>query len=154
MRGFKISPVSLDFKLTPIFYTVRRYKKEFERWNIVKQKINNKKKVKVNIRSGDIRWIIFGVNVGSEIDGKGESFLRPALVVNVSGKNTALVIPMSTKIKDIPGYLSFEWKGQVVSLCISQMKVISQKRILHRLGRIADTKLPILKGAIRLFFRL
>ncbi len=32
----------------------------------------------VNIRSGEIRWVVFGVNVGSEIDGKAKSFTRPA----------------------------------------------------------------------------
>jgi hypothetical protein len=76
------------------------YIKDFDKWNEVKKSIN-KEDQKIYIRAGEIRWIVFGVNVGSEIDGKGDSFCRPALIVNVSGSATALVIPMSSKIKDI-----------------------------------------------------
>ena len=47
----------------------------------------------VYIRPGEIRWIAFGVNLGSEIDGKGVSFTRPGFVVHVFGSFLALVIP-------------------------------------------------------------
>jgi tetrahydromethanopterin S-methyltransferase subunit G len=44
------------------------YFKDFDKWNLVKKRINEEER-KVNIRQGEIRWIAFGVNVGS---GKGE----------------------------------------------------------------------------------
>ena len=129
------------------------YFKDFDKWNNVKKRINVEER-KINIRSGEIRWIVFGVNVGSEIDGKGVSFTRPGLIINVSGSNIALVIPMSTKTKNVAGYVSFEWKGKASSLCVHQMRIVSQKRILHRIGRISDNKLKEFKKHIKNFFSL
>jgi len=105
------------------------YFKDFENWNLVKKRIEDEER-KVNIRAGEIRWVAFGVNIGSEIDGKGVSFTRPALVLHVIGSHLALVIPMSTKVKEIAGYVPFEWKGKITALCIHQMRIISQKRVL------------------------
>lgn len=91
------------------------YFKDFDKWNKVKKRINQEER-KVNIRQGEIRWIAFGVNVGSEIDGKGETFTRPGLVIHVIGSHLALVVPMSTKVKEIAGYVSFEWQGKITAM--------------------------------------
>ena len=108
----------------------------------------------VNIRSGEIRWVAFGVNIGSEIDGKGKSFTRPALIIHVIGSNLALVVPLSTKVKEVAGYLPFEFQGRTVSLCVHQSKTISQKRILSRKGRISEKKLGEIKEQVKKFFAL
>jgi mRNA interferase MazF len=107
----------------------------------------------VHIRAGEIRWVAFGVNIGSEIDGKGVSFTRPALIVHVIGSHLALVIPMSTNIKEMAGYIPFEWKNRTIALCIHQTRVVSQRRILSRKGRIAHSRLQKAKSEIAKFFR-
>jgi len=127
------------------------YFKDFEKWNLVKKRIEIEER-KVNIRAGEIRWVAFGVNIGSEIDGKGVSFTRPALVIHVIGSHLALVVPMSTKVKEIAGYVPFEWKGKVTALCIHQMRIISQKRILSRKGRISDHRLEEIQKEIKKFY--
>lgn len=127
------------------------YLKDFDKWNEVKKRINQEER-KVNIRQGEIRWVAFGVNVGSEIDGKGETFTRPGLIIHVIGSHLALVVPMSTKVKDIAGYVSFEWQGKITALCIHQMKIISQKRILSRKGRISESRLEVIKKEVANFF--
>src|SRR3989344_1982341 len=129
------------------------YFKDFEGWNLVKKRLNEENR-KVYIRAGEIRWVAFGVNVGSEIDGKGISFTRPALVVHVIGSHLALVIPMSTKIKNIAGYIPFEWKGVMSALCIHQTKIVSQKRILSRKGRVSNQRLKNIKSEVANFFAL
>jgi len=129
------------------------YFKDFDNWSIVKKRIDLEER-KINIRAGEIRWVSFGVNIGSEIDGKGVSFTRPALIINVSGANIALVVPMSTKVKDIAGYMPIAWKGKTVSLCIHQTRVISQKRILDRMGRIPERRLGEYKAELKRFFSI
>jgi hypothetical protein len=86
------------------------YFKDFDAWNIVKKRIHGTG-TQPHIRAGEIRWASIGTNVGSEIDGKGTSFTRPVLVMHVIGHALALVVPFSTKIKDVPGYFPFEYKG-------------------------------------------
>ena len=127
------------------------YIKDFDNWNKVKQRIQTEER-SVNIRKGEIRWVSFGVNVGSEIDGKGISFARPALVIHVIGSHLALIIPVSTKVKEVAGYIPFTWSDKDNALCIHQMKVVSQKRILARLGKISENRLNEYKKIIASFY--
>ncbi len=127
------------------------YFKDFDSWNSLKKKLNDEPH-RPNIRAGEVRWISCGVNVGSEIDGKGDSFTRPALVVHVVGSVLALVVPLSTKIKTVAGYFPFEFQGQKASLCVHQTRVISQLRVLARKGKISEKRLAEVKAEIRTFF--
>lgn len=129
------------------------YYKDFDGWNIVKKRIQEEKR-NVYIRAGEIRWIVMGVNVGTEIDGKGVSFTRPVLILHVIGSHLALVMPMSTKVKEMAGYIPFKWKNESRSLCVHQVRVISQKRVLARSGRISENRLHEIKKHICDFFSL
>lgn len=129
------------------------YQKDFDGWNIVKKQVQDTDHG-VYIRAGEIRWVAFGVNVGSEIDGKGEVFTRPALILHVIGSHLALVIPMSSKKKNIAGYVPFEWKSATSALCIHQMRIVSQKRVLSRKGKISNKRLIKVKEEIKKFFSL
>lgn len=127
------------------------YFKDFDNWNKTKKRVNTEDR-DVSIRAGEIRWVSFGVNVGSEIDGKGASFTRPALILHVIGSHLALAVPMSTKIREITGYIPFEWKGTRTALCVHQVRIISQKRVLSRKGRISFKRLRAIKKEIAKFF--
>ncbi|MEK7501642.1 MAG: type II toxin-antitoxin system PemK/MazF family toxin [Patescibacteria group bacterium] len=129
------------------------YIKDFDKWNEMQKHLNSVDE-QVNIRAGEVRWVAFGINVGSEIDGKGVSFTRPALITHVVGSNLALVVPLSTKVKEITGYVPFEFQGRIVSLCIHQSRTISQKRILARKGKISEKRLDEVKKEIKKFFAL
>jgi hypothetical protein len=54
------------------------YIKEFDQWNEVKKRIQSEQR-NIYIRSGEVRWCTVGVNLGSEMDGKGKSYTRPVL---------------------------------------------------------------------------
>jgi len=127
--------------------------KDFDSWNEMQKHLNSDD-MHVNIRAGEIRWVAFGVNIGSEIDGKGKSFTRPALILHVIGSNLVLIVPLSTKVKEVVGYIPFEFQGKNVSLCIHQSRTISQKRVLSRKGRISENKLSEIKEQFKKFFTL
>ena len=127
------------------------YFKDFDAWNSAKKRYEKEER-KIYIRAGEIRWIAFGINVGSEIDGKGVSFTRPALILHVVGAHLALVAPMSAKTKNVAGYIPFEWKGAISALCIHQIRMVSAKRILTRKGRISQNRLLSIKQEISKFF--
>ena len=61
---------------------------------------------------------------------------------------------VSTKMKDIAGYIPFEWKGVISTLCVHQIKIVSQKRILSRKGKISNQRLKNIKLEIVKFFDL
>jgi len=81
-------------------------------------------------------------------------YIQGCTKIHVIGSNLALVVPLSTKIKEMAGYMPFEFQGKVGSLCIHQCRTISQKRILSRKGRISDKKLAEIKASVKSFFAL
>lgn len=133
------------------FLDTLMYFKDFDKWNAVKKRLQAEER-EINIRKGEIRWVSFGVNIGSEMDGKGISFARPALIIHVIGARLALIVPLTTKVKDIPGYVPFAWNNRANALCVHQMKVVSQKRILGRLGKISVNRLEQCKNDITSFY--
>ena len=128
------------------------YIKDFDKWTAVKKRIQSERR-RVYFRSGEVRWCAVGVNIGSEIDGKGESFTRPVLILHVIGANLALVIPMTTKRKTYPGYFDFEFQDKKHSLCVHQMRIVSSKRLLKRKGRITKNRLREIKTLSRDFYK-
>lgn len=128
------------------------YYKNFDNWNTVKQGLHYEEKTKSSVRAGEIRWTSFGVNIGSEIDGKGGSFTRPVLIIHTIGNHLALVVPMSTKMKHVAGYLPFFFRKKIVSLCIHQMRIVSQRRIFSRLLKVPVSQLKLIKTAISAFY--
>jgi len=127
------------------------YIKAFDKWNNVKKRIQDEER-KVHIRSGEIRWCTIGVNIGSEMDGKGESFSRPVLIIHTIGSKLALVIPLTSKLKSVAGYIPFTFQNKEHSLCVHQLKVISTKRLLKRKGRITRNRLEQVKKVIQEFY--
>lgn len=130
------------------------YIKKFTEWFLLKPKIEEEIRP-VTFRPGDIRWVVLGVNIGSEIDGKGDSFNRPCIIVDIFSDKLALVFPMSTKVKKVPGYIPITLPdGKEVSICVSQGRTVSPKRILGRLTSISKDKLENLKEEYKKFYRL
>ena len=94
------------------------------------------------------------VNIGSEMDGKGVAFARPVLVLHVVGSKLALVVPTSTKeVNGRFGYLSFEI-GKTKSLCLLQLRIISQKRIGGRSHTVSERRLKTVKNELRKLYEL
>ncbi len=130
------------------------YIKCFDKWNSVKKHLNNDDSG-IFCRAGEIRWVSIGVNIGSEMDGKGESFNRPCLIADMFSDKLALVFPMTTSVKKAPGYIPFCLAdGRNVSVCIHQARTISPKRIFARIQNVSDSKLTELKAHYKKFYRL
>ena len=130
------------------------YIKRFDKWSEVKKHLD-KAECKEFCRAGEIRWVSLGVNIGSEMDGKGDTFNRPCLVADVFSNKLALVFPMTTSIKKSPGYVPFTLAdGKIVSVCIHQARTVSPRRILKRIQAVSRPKLQVIKDQYKKFYRL
>ena len=134
------------------------YIKDFISWFKIKKNLNEKNKdCKENIRYGEIRWVSIGVNIGSEIDGKGNDFARPCLILHVSGKDLVLIAPITSKNKKIPGSFPFIWGKNAEHkdfIYINQIRTISKNRILKRCGKISENKIKYIKNILKNFYKL
>jgi mRNA interferase MazF len=66
----------------------------------------NKKKIKIDAgqtfnhpKEKEIWWCSIGINVGTEVFGKGADYTRPVLVINSESSESFIGIPLSSKIK-------------------------------------------------------
>ncbi len=72
--------------------------KDFDSWNKKKIKIDGNEKYN-HPKEKEIWWCSVGINVGSEVFGKGDDYTRPVLVINAEGNESFIGIPLTSKIK-------------------------------------------------------
>ena len=72
--------------------------KNFHDWNIKKIKID-KNETFNHPREKEIWWCSIGINIGSEVYGKGADYTRPVLVINAEGSENFIGIPLTSNIK-------------------------------------------------------
>ncbi len=121
--------------------------KDFDRWGLEKKYTHTYYR-KIIFYEREIWWAKIGVNVGVEIDGKHELFLRPVVLLKKFNKHMVLIVPTTGKeIQDeyhIP--VSGE-DGKIYHVCISQIRTISTKRLFRRVGKTDKESFTLLISA-------
>ena len=85
------------------------------------------------VRTKEVWWCSLGINIGFEQDGKHELFERPILVIRKLSRDVVLVVPLSSKIKNNKYCVNFVHNDQVFSALISQVRLISTKRLNRKI---------------------
>jgi len=99
----------------------------FDKWNSVKQKINQKETIK--FRQGEIYFMSVGHNIGGEIYGHDELFLRPVLVYRKLSKSSFVGIPLTSKRKEGSYYFTFRYTNKTLSTALlNQIRVFDIRR--------------------------
>jgi len=125
------------------------YKKEFDRWNFLKKKIDSNNK-KIFYHEREIWWSSLGVNIGSEEDGKNELYERPILIVNGFGLEMCRIIPLTSKSKSDKFHFKINYLENTEGyLILSQMKTISTKRLTRKMCRLNKEQFNTLKAQPR-----
>jgi mRNA interferase MazF len=115
------------------------YKKDFDKWNIEKKIVDGKI---INrdlfFYAREIWWVSAGLNVGVEADGKNDNFERPMLIVKKFNSDMVWVLPLTTKGKKNKYYYKLEYEMIKSWVVLSQIKTISTKRLLRKVGSISE----------------
>jgi len=125
------------------------YKKDFEKWNLLKQTINKYNGNLLRIKEGEIWWCSIGVNIGNEIDGKNQLFERPVLVIKKFKNNSLMIVPLTTSEKVHQYHIPFTVNNTISNAVISQTRVISPNRLIRRMHKISTKKLIVIKNQVR-----
>ncbi len=108
---------------------------DFDRWNELKKVIDLRSEKLFNER--EVWWINFGKNIGVEMNGKGEKFIRAGLIVRKYNRNKALVLPITSK--DKAGnmfYCEITRNGRKFYVSLTQPRVISSKRFVRKIYKM------------------
>jgi mRNA-degrading endonuclease toxin of MazEF toxin-antitoxin module len=122
-------------------------KDKFNNWNKLKQKIENKEAIQ--FRQGQIYFMSVGQNIGYEIYGKKELYLRPVLVYRKLSKRTFIGIPLSSKAKDGTYFFTFRYTKKTLSTALlNQIKTFDIKRAEYYDGYINISDFGKLKNKL------
>lgn len=111
--------------------------KDFKAWNNKKEIIHYHERKVPYFSEGEIWWCNFGINVGVEIDGKHEEFLRPAVILRKFNKDMVLVVPITGTEHNNKYYLNLTCEqGKSYKTCFSQIRTISSKRLFRMISKL------------------
>lgn len=121
--------------------------KDFDLWN------NRKKSLDKSVRrlfykEREIWWCSLGINIGDEIDGKSGEFLRPIIVLKYISRETLLGVPVTSKDSDTNYHIPVKTKRVKSFAKLSQIRVISSKRLFRKIDRMDKPSFEALKWAI------
>ncbi len=124
--------------------------KDFDAWNKEK-KIVDKKVVNRNLffYPREIWWCSAGLNIGVESNGKHENFERPMLILKKFNSEMIWVLPLSTQGKEHKYYYKLEYESIRSWVIISQIKTISTKRLLRKIGSISEHDFKTITNKLR-----
>jgi mRNA interferase MazF len=96
----------------------------------------------------EIWWSSLGENIGVEINGKHDVFERPVVVVRKLCTDLLLVIPITTKSKIGSWFFLFLFEGSPRIAVLAQVRVISSKRLIRRMGVMTADSFSALQDAL------
>lgn len=126
-------------------------RKDFFNWHKLKEKIHYSKRRIVYFKERQIWWVNLGVNVGFEQDGKSKNFERPVLVLKKFNPDVLWILPLTSKKKLGKYYYQIEHKGKFYSVVLSQLRLISSKRIVRMIRKISSEDFKSIKNQIKNF---
>lgn len=121
--------------------------KDYSSWHKIKTESENTGQSKL-FREREIWWTSIGNNIGFEQDGKHDLYERPVLVFRKFNKEMFWALPMTSKAKEGKFYFSFPLHGENRTAILSQLRVLSSKRLIRRIGKISNQNFIDVETAI------
>lgn len=109
--------------------------KDFLSWHKFKNIVNDKNN-RVFYHEREVWWCAIGLNIGNEIDGKGDFYTRPVLIIKGFSPEVLLCLPFSTRPKKGKYYSVFELNNIKSTVILSHVRMIDAKRLNKKMGTI------------------
>jgi mRNA interferase MazF len=116
------------------------YEKCHDSWSVLKKIIDSREPV-LSFMEGEIWWCNIGVNVGSEIDGKGDQFTRLVAVVMKTSSTVFYALPLSSQKATFYYHMPLKCDGKISYAVLSQGFACSSKRLERRFGTLSKEEL-------------
>lgn len=125
---------------------------QFIIWTKLKIRIHSQER-KVFFKEREIWWCSLGKNIGFEQDGKNELFERPVLVMKKFNHETLWVLPLTRTQKNSKYYFCLDQCGENSFIILSQLRLISSRRLLRKMRTIKEQEFHEIKKAVAGFIQ-
>ena len=123
----------------------------FIEWTKLKIRIHISPEKEFFFHEREIWWASLGINIGFEQDGKNETFERPILVVKKFNRHVLWALPLTSKEKVGEYYYQVEYKGEKSNVILSQLRLISSKRLIRKIRKLPSTEFKEIKDILKSF---
>ncbi|HWC57657.1 MAG TPA: type II toxin-antitoxin system PemK/MazF family toxin [Candidatus Paceibacterota bacterium] len=128
--------------------------KDFNDWNKKKIRIDGNKTFN-HPREKEIWWCSIGVNVGSEVFGKGHDYTRPVLVINAEGSEIFIGIPLTSNIKNRKYSCIIKTDDDVLhTALVYQVRSFDKRRLTERKYVLSDREYTKIKKYFQKLYKL
>jgi mRNA interferase MazF len=111
-------------------------KKDFDAWNAKKKKIDAKEE-RLFFYQAEIWWVNLGLNIGYEMNGKGDEYMRPVIILNKYNEYSFPAVPLSTSRKTNKYRIHVGVvDGKEAHGSLSQLRNIDSKRLINKVGYV------------------
>jgi len=83
--------------------------------------------------------------LGREIDGKNDKYERPILILKKINEEMFIGFPITSKHKYGEKFYQFHRKGYQYTVILTQIRIMSVKRLLRLVSRLDDDELGLIK---------
>ena len=129
--------------------------KDFDNWNNIKKQIDGKNiSQDLFFYEREVWWCSVGLNVGVESDGKNESFERPVLIIKKFNGDMIWVLPLTSKEHFGKHYQKIVHDSGISWVYLSQIKTISTKRLLRKIGMISELEFSEILNKINEYIKI
>lgn len=124
---------------------------KFVEWTKLKIRLHVKPASGIYFYEREIWWASLGVNIGYEQDGKNERFERPVLILKKFGGELLWALPLTSKEKAGNFYYAFEYENEKYAVILSQLRIISSRRLLRKIRTFPEDDFNKIKERVRSF---
>ncbi|MBQ9180475.1 type II toxin-antitoxin system PemK/MazF family toxin [Candidatus Saccharibacteria bacterium] len=122
--------------------------KRFNEWIKIKSDIHFLGNYR-SIKEGDVWWCAMGENVGVEINGKHEFFMRPVLVLKKLSRFGFMAVPLTSQPHEGTWYVPFVFKNKQQNAVLAQARTMSVFRLLRRIGMVPKSDLELVREGFK-----
>ena len=133
---------------------MERVEKDYEAWTPLKQTINNSGEPRLFFHERQVWYCHLGENVGFEQDGRGDQFLRPAVIVRKFNNDICWAVPLTRTRKDLPFSFTSPLQSEAgtsesSTAVLSQIRLIDVKRLRRMIGYVSEPDFVALKQKLK-----
>lgn len=92
-------------------------------------------------KQGEVWWCSIGINVGSELYGKGDGFARPVLILKKFTRTTFLGLPLTLQEKSGTYFVETNLGGVARWVILSQARTWDARRLEMPIGEFDEETL-------------
>ena len=122
---------------------------KFIKWTKLKIRIHTAISKRIYFKEREIWWASLGVNIGFEEDGKHRLFERPIMVLKKFNHDVLWALPITSKDKIGKYYYGFEYENRKYSVILSQLRLISSKRLLRKVRTLPEKDFENIRNKIK-----